>query len=141
MIVKNVRYICDHCKKEVSKQEYEFGAKITMQVNLDNPNGGCGQLANSSMHICTNCSNKLGIENKESYHKYTHSQSLLRDTLDKIRGKIFCLFYKEEKMFKKYKGKYAKIIDVINLCEDDGYQKIAMKIEFDDGKKYNIKID
>lgn len=97
MIQTITKHICDYCKSEVSMTEYTQGTKIDIRVSLENPKGGCGQVAGQSMNICKKCSEELGIINSEKYHDYTYSQGRLRDAIGEIKTKIINMFYKKEK--------------------------------------------
>ena len=82
------KYSCDYCKGEMCQHDYQQGVKITIQVDLPNPKGGCGQASGIEMVLCKVCSEDLGIVNSKEYHDYTYSQSKLKGTIEKFKTKI-----------------------------------------------------
>ncbi|MBC5627569.1 hypothetical protein H8S20_01535 [Clostridium sp. NSJ-6] len=93
MIVKEERYYCDYCKKEMSFDEYHKRAKLTLVLQLANPEyGRDSDKGVVDMEICPKCCDEIGIKNTEEHHKFVYSQSRIKNMLDYCKDKVINLF-------------------------------------------------
>ena len=83
MIVKEERYYCDYYKEEMSFEDYNKRAKLTLILQLANPEfGSDSEKAVEYMELCPKCYEKLGITNR--------IQDMLRGCKDKVINLFKC---------------------------------------------------
>lgn len=93
MLVKEERYYCDYCKEEMSYEDYCKRAKLTLVLQLSDPEGGSdSEKAVEYMELCPRCYEKLGITNTDEHHKYLYSGSRIQDMLRCCKDKVINLF-------------------------------------------------
>lgn len=93
MIVKEERYYCDYYKEEMSFEDYNKRAKLTLILQLANPEfGSDSEKAVEYMELCPKCYEKLGITNTEEHHNYVYSRGRIQDMLRGCKDKVINLF-------------------------------------------------
>lgn len=93
MIVKEERYYCDYCKEEMSFKDYHKRAKLTLVLQLANPEyGRDSDKGVVYMELCPRCYEKLGITNTDEHHKFVYSQGRIQQMLRDCKNKVINLF-------------------------------------------------
>lgn len=93
MIVEEKRYYCDYCKEELSFEDYHKRVKLTLILQLANPEyGSDSEKAVEYMELCPKCYEELGITNTAEHHKFVYSQGKIAWMLRECKNKIINLF-------------------------------------------------
>lgn len=88
-----VKCKCDYCSNDMTESEYDNSVKIFIQAQVPNPSGQAGETSGVCMHICNNCSEKLGIVPKEIFNGRMGEKERIKTPLEKFKTKILDMFF------------------------------------------------